>query len=650
MTSRPPAFFHDLRAYGARRACVDEAGNSLSYEELDARAATAFTTGIDRPLVFLRAVNSLSGLLAYVGCLKKGYPVFLTGDQNPVLFARQIETYNPNIILTPVGDRLEIEERHAAPVPMIADLCVLLSTSGSTGSPKLVKLTERNIDSNARSIAEYLGMGSDDCAATTLKFNYSYGMSVINATLASGGSLALTDHSLVDPGFWDFLEATGCTNFAGVPYSFEMLAKMEASVAGCASLRFLTQAGGRLSPELVTAFAAMGARQGWRFYVMYGQTEASPRMAYLPPELAARYPASIGRAIPGGAFTILAADGEAIDQAGGVGELCYSGPNIMAGYAERAADLDTRQDQDRLLTGDLARWNEAGLVEIVGRSSRFVKPFGLRISLNDVEAEAARIGKQALVTGNDERIVVGVLADEADAEFRDRLAAHLADLFKLPRPTFSVVALEAFPRLENGKPDYQTLLKAGTKTAVAEHGASRRAQRLEAEILVSRNQILTLLVSGLWHGAAWTFVIWGGIHGLLLVLQKQVGDRIRALYPRKGLIARLSIPAQIAFVFTAVAFTRVFFRSPDVHAALVVLGKILHGPYHWGGLDSKARLALSGLVIAGVTAAEIAAENGFWRRFFRRRRWLRCAVAIGIFLAALLIGDFAGGRFVYVRF
>jgi D-alanyl-lipoteichoic acid acyltransferase DltB (MBOAT superfamily) len=159
-----------------------------------------------------------------------------------------------------------------------------------------------------------------------------------------------------------------------------------------------------------------------------------------------------------------------------------------------------------------------------------------------------------------------------------------------------------------------------------------------------------MLASGLWHGAAWTFVSWGVVHGFLLIIQRQIGSRIRALYPQTGLFARGSIAAQIIIVFIAVAATRILFRAPDLDRAARVFENIWAGPYDWSSLDAKPKLAICFALILSVTMCEIGAENGIWRRLFRKRRWLRCLAVLMIFLVTLVLGDFEGGRFVYVRF
>lgn len=650
------AFYDALADHGGKIALIEENGAELTYEALDALVGQFARRHCPEPMfVFLECRNTIESITAYLACLRSGCPVFLYQSQDAVLFDRLVERYDPHAIIHWPNGAVDVVKRHGGRIDMHPELRVLLSTSGSTGSPKLVKLSATNIQSNADSIVEYLQMNPSDRAITTLKFNYSYGMSVINSALACGASLLLTERAITDPEFWELAKQREITNFAGVPYTFETLARMEGRLADLPSLRFLTQAGGRLAPELITRFARMGRASGWRFYVMYGQTEASPRIAYLPPDQAEHFPGSIGRAIPGGRIDILDAEGLPIADSGVAGELLYSGPNVMMGYAASGRDLALDDGIGSLRTGDLAQWNSAGLVEIVGRASRFVKPYGLRVNLDEVEEYFKTRLPGAACTGTDDAIYIAVPSAVGDPAALADMAAELALIYKLPPSLFHILDFEEIPRLANGKTDYRAIIQAGERAAAKAAPAKATKSRLwgrkaSAEIVLSRNQVITLLVSGLWHGPAWTFVSWGFLHGLMLVGQRQIGGRLKALYEHSRALTRISIPLQIAFVFAVVAFTRIFFRSPDMATAWTIIGKIAAGPYDWQGLDAKANIALCFLVIIGVTVVEGGAERGFWRRLFRRRRYLRAAAVLSVFLLTLLLGEFEGGRFVYVRF
>jgi acyl-CoA synthetase (AMP-forming)/AMP-acid ligase II len=231
------------------------------------------------------------------------------------------------------------------------ELALLLTTSGSTGSPRLVRLSQRNVQSNAEAIAESLRIGPDDVAATTLPMAYCYGLSVLHSHLQQGAAVVLTDRSVVDPCFWDLVRAHRVTTSRAC--RTPSTCSTAPGSTGCtAAPAYLTQAGGALPLEQVRRWAAVGRDRGWQLVVMYGQTEATARMAYLPPELAHRRPGSVGRPVPGGSVELVPVDGV---QERGVGELVYRGPNVMLGYADHPADLALGRTVHELRTGDLAR-------------------------------------------------------------------------------------------------------------------------------------------------------------------------------------------------------------------------------------------------------------------------------------------------------
>jgi hypothetical protein len=260
----------------------------------------------------------------------------------------------------------------------------------------------------------------------------------------------LTDRSVVDPCFWDDFRAHGATSFAGVPYTFELLDRIGFEAMALPSLRYVTQAGGRLDPDRVRRYAAQGERDGWLLYVMYGQTEATARMAYLPPARAGTHPGAIGVPIPGGSFTIEPLpDGERAGPDADGGELVYRGPNVMLGYAEQPGDLALGATVGALRTGDIARRTPDGMYEVIGRRSRFVKLFGLRIDLQQVEDVLGRAGVDAICTGDDERLIVAVGVDEAPDHVQRLVTRRLG----LPAGRVQVVGFAELPRLANGKPD-----------------------------------------------------------------------------------------------------------------------------------------------------------------------------------------------------
>ena len=223
------------------------------------------------------------------------------------------------------------------------DLALLLSTSGSTGSPKLVRLSRRNLVANATAIADYLDIRETDRAATTLPMSYCYGLSVVHSHLLRGAALILTDHSVVDDEFWALFRRHRGTSFAGVPYTFDMLERI--GFDEHRSARSALRHPGRRATRPRNACAASPRSATARV----GSCSSCTARRRPPPEWPtchrnsrSRSPSSIGRPIPGGSFTIEPVDGWSEPD---VGELVYHGPNVMMGYAHAPADLCARQDR-----------------------------------------------------------------------------------------------------------------------------------------------------------------------------------------------------------------------------------------------------------------------------------------------------------------
>ncbi|MET1085914.1 MAG: AMP-binding protein [Arthrobacter sp.] len=453
------SFAAHLARFGDNVAVSTKSG-SLSYRELAGRVEDmASSFGPGRRLIALEAENTLPSLIAYLAALSSGNPLLILPTGGGSAAQALMATYDPDVVVRASdGEAVLDVRRELTHHDLHPDLALLLSTSGSTGSPKLVRLSAGSIQANAAAIAQYLQLRPSDTAATTLPLSYCYGMSVVNSHLLVGASLALTELSVVDPCFWELVRTEKATSFAAVPYTFDLLDRVGFTAMDVPSLRHITQAGGRLAPDRVRAYAELGRRQGWDLFVMYGQTEATARMAYLPPDKAAENPQAIGVPVPGGSFRLEPVPG--LDAS----ELVYTGPNVMLGYAERPEDLALGRVITELPTGDLARCGSDGLYEIVGRRSRFVKIVGLRVDLGQVEKLLADLGVTAAAAGTDDAVVAAVEGDHDLA----LLAKTLAQDLGLPRAAVELVAVEAIPRLGNGKPDY--LAVAGLACGEADDG------------------------------------------------------------------------------------------------------------------------------------------------------------------------------------
>jgi len=464
-----------LPASGEVALIEAETEQVLSYAELQRAIEQAGPRQAvpQKSLLFLFARNDLASVVAYLAALAQGHAVaLLDAELNPVLRRQLIERYRPDLVWLAGGAELA----EAAELPgageeqtgwgdgrcwkfeshcsLHPELGVLLSTSGTTGSPKLVRLSRSAVAANAASIGQALGLSAADRAVASLPIFYAYGLSVLNSHLLAGASLLLTRAGPVERGFWDTLRRQECSSFAGVPYTYQMLQRLGFENFDVPSLRVMTQAGGRLEPRLVEHFQRHMAARGGRFFVMYGQTEAVARMAVLPPERLSEKLGSVGRAIPGGELCI-DPSGAPAGLPAGVGEVVYRGPNVMLGYAETAADL-ARGDEQRgeLRTGDLGYLDADGFLFITGRSKRMGKLFGLRVSLDEVEDLVRERGPAAVVQ-HGERLLVFCAFGDAGA--LDALRGELASRLRVHRSGFELRRIDALPTLPSGKIDYPGL-------------------------------------------------------------------------------------------------------------------------------------------------------------------------------------------------
>ncbi|MBX6388089.1 MAG: AMP-binding protein [Frankia sp.] len=464
-------FAQQLRRHGNRVALIGPDQSVLTHAQLADRVAeTAARLGAVRRLVLIctdgpAAAGDPAPLITYLAALAAGHPVLLAGP-DPAQAAALVAAYDPDVVAGRDGDDggwLLAERREGTRHHLHPELALLLSTSGSTGSAKLVRLSAAAVQANAEAIGAYLDIRDSDRATLSLPIHYCYGLSVVNSNLARGAGLVLMPGPVTEPRFWELFRAAGATSLHGVPHTFDLLRRVGFADMRLPTLRYVTQAGGALAPARVRELAALGERRGWRFFVMYGQTEATARMAYLPPELAASRPGAIGRPIPGGSFEIIPDP----DRPPGEGLLVYRGPNVMLGYAERPADLALGRTVDALVTGDIARQGPDGLYEVVGRAARFIKPFGLRIDLDRVERMLADDGVTAACVGNDELLAVAAAWPDVD-----RAGALLRSRLRLPATHLRVVGVDELPRKVNGKLDYPAIQALVAAAPVAAPGGA----------------------------------------------------------------------------------------------------------------------------------------------------------------------------------
>ncbi|MDG6107410.1 AMP-binding protein [Dactylosporangium aurantiacum] len=434
-------------------------------------AAVAGYAELTPGVLFLRTPTTVEAIVRYIGAFEAGRPLALLDPGLPAeTLADFVERFEPAAVCGPLPSDVhkgytrrndELWERDT-PSATVAhpDLATLLATSGSTGNPKLVRLSRGAILANTTSIIEALGITGADVAVSSLPFYYSFGMSVLNTHLAAGATVVVESEGLVARSFWPAITKHEVTSLALVPSQYEMLRRLRFDPRRYPSLRTLTQAGGRLRAELVQDFHERMATVGGRLFVMYGQTEAAPRLTTLPADRLAEKLGSVGPAVPGGRLTVRLEDGTETTAPGVVGEVLYRGPNVMMGYAETAADLARGDEQGGLLeTGDLGHLDEEGYLFIDGRLKRFGKVFGVRLNLDDIEQLAAATGPGAVAAvAGDDKVIVFV--EGATAEDLAPRVNELADRLKLHWSGFEMRGVPALPLLSNGKVDYRALESA----------------------------------------------------------------------------------------------------------------------------------------------------------------------------------------------
>jgi long-chain acyl-CoA synthetase len=462
----------DLASFGTRTALLEAGGRAHSYAALADRV-NALGDRLHRGSVVLCLTRSaLGAVVGYVACIQRGAVPILMDHQTPLpALLGLVAAYEPTQIWAPAellgafegyrasfsadGYGLLVQDRGEAAACHEA-LALLLTTSGSTGSPKLVRISSRNLAANTASIANYLKLTPDDRTITTLPFNYSFGLSILNTYLHVGASIVLSEATLFQRELWDALREHRVTSLSGVPYTYEMLKKVRFLKMDLPALTTLTQAGGKLPVELCREYAAAAEAKGMRFFAMYGATEATARMAYLPPEQALHKAGSIGVAIPGGALELVGEHGAPVLGPGQVGELVYRGPNVSMGYAESRADLAKGDELGGVLaTGDLAQRDDDGFHTIVGRTKRFIKLFGVRTNLDEAERLVERQfpGLSAACTGEDNRLVVHL----EDAASCDAVRDYLVSAMRVTPSAITVRHVASLPRSASGKLRYSEL-------------------------------------------------------------------------------------------------------------------------------------------------------------------------------------------------
>lgn len=451
-------------------AMIDSNGGQVSYGEIMDFSLSFRSVITRRTLIFVLSSNCTGAAMGYLGAmLNHIVPLMLGISMDRELLENLIGVYQPEYIWKPAdmvgaGEQILIQEygyvlvpTGLAGYPLYDRLSLLLTTSGSTGSPKLVRHSYENLEAQARNISAFFELNDMERPMLDLPINYTYGLSVLNSHLYSGATVLLTSMNVLNPEYWEFLKKQKATSFTNVSYGYEILKKLRVFEMDLPYLKTFSQGGGKLREELHKEFAEYAERTGRKFIVTYGQTEGSARMAYLPAEYALEKCGSIGKAIPNGRLYLVDEEGKKIVEPGVVGEMVYQGPNVTLGYAQAGEDLILGDERHgTLYTGDMVKTDADGFFYIVGRKKRFLKLCGYRVGLDECEnIIRTAFDVECACVGNDECMDVYVTSDQGHKEIK----RYISNKININSNVFRIHYVEKLPRNEAGKILYSVLEK-----------------------------------------------------------------------------------------------------------------------------------------------------------------------------------------------
>ncbi len=454
----------DLAKYGENITLITEE-KSYSYETLDT-LCSGFEANLPKKkqLILILTKTNIETIVGYLASLRAGYAcMMIDSSLDNDLINQLIEVYKPNLIWSEEKSdnnifnygSYSLKYHNKESLNLYNDLALLLSTSGTTGSPKMVKLTKSNLYANCNSIVEYLKIDNSHRSITNLPLHYSYGLSILHTHLAKGASLFVTDKSLISKEFWEIMQKHQITTLNGVPYHYEMLKRIGFLKKELPSLKYMTQAGGKLNQTLVKEFASWALERGIKFYVMYGQTEATARISYLPPDMTLKKPKSIGLPIPNGELFIKNLDRDEILKENFIdGELIYKGANVMLGYATEAKELALGDELNGVLhTGDIAYRDVDGYFYITGRMKRFIKIYGNRVNVDEIEQFLKSKSYDVLCTGEDDNLMVITKSRGSLKQIRDEIISK----FGIHHLAIKLKEVDEYPTTSSGKIEYKKI-------------------------------------------------------------------------------------------------------------------------------------------------------------------------------------------------
>jgi len=461
---------YNLRKYSDNIA-LESKETTVSYSSLYESSGYLSDFYSPKALFLIVCNNTIQNYLVYHSVIVNHLvPILLSAELDEAAIVNLVEAYQPKYCWIPTTmdfaakgfePRFEDENGYTLFVnprcsneQLHQDLCQLLSTSGSTGTQKFVRQSQMNFESNTHEIAKYLDIQSDDKVITTLPLSYTYGLSVINTHILSGATVYFSHYTLMEKPFWKEVADQKITTFNGVPFTYQVIKKLKIDRLDFSSVRVFTQAGGRLDEVLQRFFGEYCLANNKRFFIMYGQAEATTRMSYLPYKEVLRKSGCVGIPFGDGQFKILGKDREylpAMQQ----GDIFYSGANVCMGYALGYEDLFKGDEFNGLLdTGDVGYLDNDGYLNITGRTKRFAKLFGISINLDELDIIHSQRFSDNFFASIEYKNKIMVFSDHQN---KREVLLHISKALKLPITSFRFFSIESLPRLKNNKVDFSKL-------------------------------------------------------------------------------------------------------------------------------------------------------------------------------------------------
>ena len=466
MISKKKNIFSSLEKFKKNFAIYYD-GNLKSYNDLLKESNSFSILFKSKKVIFVLAENCYEFIVCYVAAIRSDLAIMIVNPNinkksflelkkkylPEYIFCRSIFLVSTNYKAIKVFNNFSLFNNiHKHNYDINKEISCLLNTSGTMGHIRFVKLSSKNLLTNSIAISKALKIKANDTAITTMPPYYSYALSIINTHLMRGAKIIINNYSLVDKRFWDIFNNIKPTNLNGVPYFYEVLNKIKFEKIKLMNLKFITQAGGQLECNLKKKLLDFCKINKIKLYIMYGQTEASPRISVLPSNLSAANLTSVGFPLQGVKVWIEDEHNKKINKSNIEGNIICKGENIFMGYSESFKDLKHKNKINKILkTGDVGYIDKNGLLYITGRKKRISKIFGIRLSLDHLEKSLKKYNYNCVCIENNHQIKIYIKRNDRKKFNISNFNKIFMNITNLAPKFFKVKLVNDFPRNKIGK-------------------------------------------------------------------------------------------------------------------------------------------------------------------------------------------------------